>query len=272
MKILSVEEIQSETLLMLRDLDSLCNELGLNYFIAYGSLIGAVRHRGFIPWDDDIDIWMPRDDFDKLLDYDLTQKSGYSKYKICTRKNTKNYAYGMARFSNQDFKYVSTDVSEKDVDMGLFIDIYPLDNYCSTKEKAYELYKKFKVLNKMYFFYISGKSNTLLKTIPRMVIHGALRVIHGKKWNDRIDSVINSYLDKFTSSNDAYVGVPVWELRFEPFKKSLFKDKKRVKFEDIDVWIPKESDKLLTKMYGDYMKLPPLEEQIPHHGYKVYKR
>ncbi|OXC07484.1 hypothetical protein AYP74_07945, partial [Ligilactobacillus agilis] len=227
---------------------------------------------GFIPWDDDIDIWMPRDDFNKLLDYDLNQKVGYTKYKICTRKNTSNYAYGMARFSNQNFKYVSTDVSEKDVDMGLFIDIYPLDNYCSTKENAYKLHKKFNVLNKKYFFYISGKSNTLLKTIPRMFIHCVLRLIHGNKWNKKIDNIINTYLSEFTNDDDKFVGVPVWELRFEPFERKLFEERVRVKFEGIDVWIPKENDKLLKKMYGDYMQLPPVEEQVPHHGYKVYRR
>ncbi|MCR4913325.1 MAG: LicD family protein [Lactobacillus sp.] len=272
MEMLDVKQIQGETLKMLKDFDDLCTNLELNYFIAYGSLIGAIRHKGFIPWDDDIDIWMPRKDFDKLLKYEFYKDIEFNKYKICTRSNTKNYAYGMARFSNQEFKYVTTDISEKDVDMGLFIDIYPLDNYCSSKEEAYKLHKKFKILNKEYFFYLSGKSNTVLKTIPRMILHMLIRLVHGKNWDQRIDKKINSYLEKYTNKDDRFIGVPVWELRFEPFEKDLFVGRKRVVFENINVWIPEKSDIILKKMYGNYMELPPISEQMPHHGYKVYRR
>ncbi|OQQ77589.1 hypothetical protein B6U64_02820 [Ligilactobacillus salivarius] len=247
MEMLGVKQIQGETLKMLKDFDDLCTNLELNYFIAYGSLIGAIRHKGFIPWDDDINIWMPRKDFDKLLKYEFYKDIDFNKYKICTRSNTKNYAYGMARFSNQEFKYVTTDISEKDVDMGLFIDIYPLDNYCSSKEEAYKLHKKFKILNKEYFFYLSGKSNTLLKTIPRMILHILIRLVYGKNWDQRINKKINSYLEKYTNKDDRFIGVPVWELRFEPFEKDLFVGRKRVVFENINVWIPEKSDIILKK-------------------------
>lgn len=89
MEMLGVKQIQGETLKMLKDFDDLCTNLELNYFIAYGSLIGAIRHKGFIPWDDDINIWMPRKDFDKLLKYEFYKDIDFNKYKICTRSNTK---------------------------------------------------------------------------------------------------------------------------------------------------------------------------------------
>lgn len=112
----------------------------------------------------------------------------------------------------------------------------------------------------------------MLKTIPRMILHTLIRLVHGKKWDQRIDKKINSYLEKYTNKDDRFIGVPVWELRFEPFEKDLFVGRKRVAFENINVWIPEKSDIILKKMYGNYMELPPISEQEPHHGYKVYRR
>ena len=100
MQDLTLEEIHREILNMMDYIHKLCEENGITYYVGFGSLIGAIRHNGFIPWDDDFDIMMPRADVEKFKEIFL--KTGHPYYRLCDRKNTKNYYYGIPRFSGAD--------------------------------------------------------------------------------------------------------------------------------------------------------------------------
>ena len=89
--ITDIKEMQHIALDVLIYLDKVCSKYGLKYFIVDGTLLGAVRHKGFIPWDDDIDVWMPRADYDRLAD--VIRQDGEKKYKFCTPQNTKKFIY-----------------------------------------------------------------------------------------------------------------------------------------------------------------------------------
>ncbi len=111
MRKLTLNEIQAVELENLKIIDRICQEQGLTYYLAYGTLLGAVRHQDFIPWDDDTDIWMPRRDYEAFIAY--CEHALPTPYRIVNRENTPGYPYGLARFSNQDYEFVSTKPSEQ---------------------------------------------------------------------------------------------------------------------------------------------------------------
>ena len=97
MRELSMTEIQTGSLEILKKIDAICNECNFRYFLAYGTLIGAVRHNGFIPWDDDIDIWMPRSDYDSFIQYCEKNKDNIRPFVLMSQYNNKNYPFGISR-------------------------------------------------------------------------------------------------------------------------------------------------------------------------------
>ena len=101
---LSLQEIQKGSLEILRIVAKICDKQGLIYYLAYGTLIGAIRHKGFIPWDDDIDIWMPRNDYKKFIEYFIKHKDELKPYELFSVYNNVDYPYEISRIS--DNRYV----------------------------------------------------------------------------------------------------------------------------------------------------------------------
>lgn len=133
-KQLTTAETQAVALEVLHTVAGICETQGLRYCLIYGTLIGAVRHHGFIPWDDDVDIMMPRPDYDKLLAY-LSQHIGeYPNLKVFNPDTCPDYPYMITRIS--DDRYVIEMENEKPYGMGVFIDIYPYDGLGVTKQEA----------------------------------------------------------------------------------------------------------------------------------------
>lgn len=272
---LSLEECQQEALKVLLCFDEICKEKKFKYFLIYGTLLGAIRHNGFIPWDDDLDVMMPREDFDEFVHFAKENAKQLLPFKLCDRANTKNYSYGIPRFANTDFKYVVESKFEKQFDLGTFIDIYPLDNFGDTEEEAVSLYKHCSFLNQLFSWYVSPSSpKGFFKTIARHVLHYFLRIVKGREYGENINAEIRNFVLTNTSDNNLYAGLVVWA-----DKVVLYEKLKLDRLETIDhifeghmFPIPKCYDYMLTKSYGDYMQLPPKEERKAYHGYKIYKR
>lgn len=131
---LSIKETQTVSLEILHTIAEICEKKGFRYALIYGTLIGAVRHHDYIPWDDDVDIMMPRPDYDKLLDYLRVHISEYPNLKMFNREECREYPYMITRISDDRYEIVMN--NEKPFGMGVFIDIYPYDGLGQTKEEA----------------------------------------------------------------------------------------------------------------------------------------
>ncbi len=269
-KELSIKEIQEANFSALTELDRICRENGLTYFLTFGTLLGAVRHHGFIPWDDDVDVVMHRKDF-KRLENIMNQTAG-GRFKLCSRANTKNYPYYISRFCNMDYQYV-TGQDEPVFDIGAFVDIYLLDNYCKDREAGIKLHKKMNRMNTKYFLYLKGTiGQNMLMRVAAEAGHIFLRLIKGKNYSQRINAEMDRVREKVTSDQDPWIGVPCWSIGFSQYERKVFEEKTELEFEGKKFFVPKQYDYLLTRWYDDYMELPPEKDRTATHHYKMYKR
>lgn len=275
---LSLKEIQKASFDVLKQFDKICRDNNFSYTLAYGTLIGAIRHNGFIPWDDDVDVWMPRNDYDKFVQYCIENDKLIKPFKICTRYTVNNYSYGISRFSNQNFKYVNTNKLIKNIDIGIFLDIYPIDNYCNNYQDASKLLKKINNENRKYEIYINSKTKSPIKCLMKKIINVFLNILYGNDYNRIMEKKIKDILNRYTTSKDRYVGCVVWsDTLILHERKDVFNEDNKFqviehKFEDNSFFILKNYDKILRNSYGDYMKLPPEKERHPYHEYKIEKR
>lgn len=262
MKKMNQREIQIATKDLLYQFDKLCSSLGIKYFLVYGTLLGAIRHGGYIPWDDDIDVGMMPDDYKVLLDY--FSKNHDSLMELHNLKTVKNCFYNISRVCEKNHYLV---FENRDYVSGLFIDVYPIEGMGGDEDTSYwnEQFRKIRKWRKGAFistynsiFYGKNLTHKILN-IPNVII----AKVRGK----------NYYFDKindhkyFDIEHSKYVGV-CWDTNRYP--KEIFEDTLRVRFEDIEVTVPKGFEKYLTILYGDWKKLPEASKRVPHHGYEAY--
>ena len=272
-KELTLPEIQKEALKVLLKFDSLCKEHNWSYFITYGTLLGAVRHKGFIPWDDDVDVQMPRKDFDAFSAWCRENEEQIKPFKLCSRETVKNYPYGLSRFANMDFKYVTTSKAYLQFDIGVFLDIYPFDNYGNNYQQGSKLQKKIARINRTVPRYITGKcAGGIVKSVLKDAVHIFLRITKPKDYPEKANKKIRELVQKYTADTDIFTGCPTWTGGCYQFKKEWFAEKTELTIDGHKFPAPKDYDAFLTCCYGNYMELPPEEKRNPYHEYKIYKR
>ena len=273
MRELTEKEIKVKTVSLLLEVDKICKEQNIRYFLMMGTLLGAIRHQGFIPWDDDLDIMLPRKDFDRFVNYCEEHEKELFPYKLCTRKNVKNYTYGIPRFCDMRYKYKTTSSHEKEIDIGLFIDIYPLDNYGNSYKDMDSLRKFFDKINREYYVYINPKSSkSYLKTILRYGVKALYTIKRCIPYYRNIDDRIRREILKRTTDEDIFVGNPTWTTGRYGYKREWFLDTVLHKFEMYEFPIPIGYDYILKVAYGNYMELPPEKNRVSYHHYKIFER
>lgn len=269
MKKLSCREIQEESLKILIFVDKLCNELKLNYCIMYGTLIGAIRHNGFIPWDDDVDIAMSRSDYLKLQGYFMQHKEELKPYEFFSKETRENYPYMIGRVCNTDF--IMKSEIEGDYGMGTFIDIYPMDG--AGNGKAVLPFMKSRLFSSIYYMksrthFIPSEKKYL--NIPKRIIFSFVHLFSYKFLRKNLEKLVY----RFDYDKSEYVAQMDC---FSDGKQNMYlkKDLEETvyhEFEGYQVKIPRNYDAMLRQLYGDYMQLPPEEKRIGHHFYSIYKK
>lgn len=271
-KELNIEQIHQITLEIVKKLIEICDEINVNYYVAYGSLIGTVRHKGFIPWDDDFDVVMFRDDYEKFCKYCIIHQNEIKPYKLLNRETEKNYPYNIARLNNMDYKARYENIVN--YDSGAFIDIYPIDGAGSDAIKVLQTVKKKKsnlfriVLWSIDDHYTKSTYNKWYRSVIKYVIRLYAKIRGSRYFLDKLESLKNLY----DINESKYVAEMTWDSNLVLYEKKWFNDYIYMEFENIKVKVPVGYDEFLRCHYDDYMKLPPKEEQIPHHDYKLYFR
>ena len=274
-KELSIQEIQEVSLEILKSVTDVCEELHLRYFLTYGTLIGAIRHKGFIPWDDDVDIMMPRKDYEELLSYFLTHSEDYRHLELYNPETCSDYPYMISRFC--DNRYLLRVENEKPYGIGIFIDVYPLDGLGDTLANAIHVGRKGDILSTFCYqstriHYDSATSTSghkLLKAIVKIPVYCAAKIIGKNYFQRQLNKLIRIPYD-----DAEYVGPVVWLVGGEEniFPRKWFNELIDVPNEQYCFKVPKLYDQFLRKMYGDYMQMPPEKNRVGHHFYKAFRK
>lgn len=252
---------------ILKKFDEFCTEHDLKYCLTGGSLLGAVRHGGFIPWDDDVDISMFRPDYDRLIELSAKMPSDC---KLFSRELNPNHSRLYGRICNTD--YVSVDSYYDESLSGYFgIDIFPLEAVPSGPREYAKFSKKIRLLRRMFIFANSalfkGKSFLrayILKPLPIIIckIIGADRIYK---------AFMKEVRSRDYDSAECIALVTGQYTEHERYPKDKYYDLIRIGFEGLNLPAIRSYDPYLKLLYGDYMKYPPKEQQIPHHSFKLYK-
>ena len=270
----TLKRIQEVELEILKDFMDICDRHGLDYFGIAGTGIGALRHHGFIPWDDDIDVAMPRDDFEKLLP--LVEKEMGDKYLIMNAERYPNYPLMTTRMTMRGTKFKEEALKNIDAPLGIFLDLYPLDKVSDNPKEARRqardawFWSKILILRSIPFPMLgfSGWKAKIIHAICGLA-HLVLSILHvPKTWIYKkayeAETRSNHYtktknLDFFCDTTpymNLYAVKDIYPLRKLPF-------------EDVELNFPHNLHNNLTGMYGDYMQLPQEEKRKNHYPYEL---
>lgn len=264
MRKLSIEEAKKIELDILDFIDSFCKEHGINYCINYGTLIGAIRHKGFIPWDDDIDLSMTRENYEKFIQL-FSEKQ--SRYKLLSLETDDQYFNNFIKIVDPTTKIIDTR-NTKTYDSGVFIDIFPMDTFNDTKvvDICYKL-ESFKLLSfSKHKNIVYGDSK--LKDLIRTLFWLLLRPVSPRFFANQIEKQIQ----KYRVENGKYIAfIPSKAKEKEIFPRDMFDELIETPFEHLVLPAPKHFDTVLKQFYDDYMTVPPKEKQIYIHEFEAYK-
>ena len=256
-----MNELQSKLFEMFKWLVAFLNKNNIRYYMIGGTMLGAVRHKGFIPWDDDIDIAIPRKDYDRLID--IFKEQEIDGYILEYPSNPdKDYLVGYAKL--YDTRTTMIEHLKKDVVRGVFIDIFPLDGIGSTMEEAQKNYKKIDRKNMTLAMKISRsrKGRKWWKNVATYV--GYLLPVSCKGLVKKIDKLLATYdFDEYKYGGNL---VSTYRAR-EIMETRIFGKPTEYDFEGIKATGPELFDEYLTTLFKDWRKLPPEDKQVTAHDF-----
>ena len=270
---LSDENIKTIQINMLQYIHEVCEKNNLKYYICGGTLIGAVRHKGFIPWDDDIDINMSYEDFVKFVE--IVNKAGL--YKILTI-NDKGYYYYFGKIVDTKTRLIEQSLDVHIDEMGVYIDVFPLDGVPASQKDALKWFRKMRKYNDILesFALWGNRQVSLFRYIYRNIKY-TFRYIDFLYYRVRGIQYVQKKLEKeghlYKFSESDYVcSIGGAYGSKEIYPKKIFENTIQMPFEGHMFNAPIGYHDFLTQMYGDYMQMPPKEKQVSNHDFEAYWR
>jgi len=264
----SIRDVQKIQIEILLEFDRICKKHNIKYQLFAGTLLGAIRHKGFIPWDDDIDVCLLRQDYNKFLEVCNTELDG--KYFLQNYKTDRNSRLQFSKIRKNNTIFKMDMYKDINIHHGVFIDVFPLDNFemetflgrlhqklvnilysiswLRSRNSCYNAKSPIRKYIKLCIFY-------LLKLVPRYIYDRLL---------EKVISALNKketkYVTHFTN------GASLQRCYKYMMNKCDFYDIISGEFEGHLFPIPKNYDSVLRRLFGDYMEFPPKEQQKPHHN------
>lgn len=260
-EIKELQELKNIELEIMKQVHNFCKDNNIRYYLSHGTLIGAIRHHGFIPWDDDIDIFMPRPDYKKFcLLFPMFAKK--NDLELVNHETSLFFGRPMSKVIDKRTILIEAEYKD-DNPIGVFIDVWPLDGAPSNSIIYLLQHTKCLVLMKLFYGNISkiNRSFSIRKKV--LCLFGRL---FPRQW---LLKMIIKYSQKYNYDKENKVACFV-----DPYQavmeKQWFGSGKLMQFEDMEFYVPTNYDKVLNNLYGNYMELPPKDKQIPHHISNVY--
>jgi len=268
---MEVKDIQSNCLDTLVVVDQICKRHNLRYYLVGGTMLGAVRHGGFIPWDDDVDIAMPRADYEKFLRIapeELTKDRSLQTYSLG------NYPIHFIKVIDNRTAVVEKSLKHQGLKTEIFIDVFPLDGVPNNRFLRRVHYSRIRlylhIISGYYYWdeatktkYDGPKKHTrlLARKLTRILPPSVMSKVHR-----RLENLLNRY--KFEQSDLVCNYLGAWGTK-EIMPRSYFGTGKPTSFEGYSFVGVQEPHLFLRNLYGDYMELPPIEERISHHDLEI---
>lgn len=263
MKSDNLEKLHKTILLIAKEIDRICKLNHIQYSLCEGSLLGAVRHKGYIPWDDDMDILMLRPEYDKFVE--ACKNDLDSKFELLTTDMDPNYFYGFGKVILKDTIAVQKSLEKTKYKKGIFVDIFPFDNIPNEKKLRNRQEKTNYLLMKM----LARKAKVEIedkKNIKKRMGFFLVDLIVPFISSEYLIKELNTNMTRYRNICTEYVCNigGYWGYSKGTMKRKYFDEYIYVPFENIELPIIKSYDPYLKQMYGDYMELPPAEKRHSH--------
>lgn len=253
---------------ILREVIRICEKHKIQYFILGGTLLGAIRHKGFIPWDDDIDIGMTRDNYNKFLA--LAGKELGVEYFLQTFNTEANTPFYFAKVRKKGTKFIEEYCKNLEIEHGLFLDIFPYDNIPDDIKLRNRQLKKVKFWSNL-FIAKSVKGSSVpqdslkgkMKVFTRLIFHYLLKPVSKSYLYRKLDAASQEY-NHVKCKMKSFVKYPFLMIPSEDLNNL-----KQIEFEGIEVSCSGNPREYMKHQFGDFMKLPPEEKRVGHRPYKL---
>lgn len=264
-----LKDIQSLALRIFKEFHDFCLEYGIEYYMAYGTLIGTIRHQGFIPWDDDIDVWVKREDYTRIAELfpEWGKKRGLY---LNSATTTENYNRIFAKVCLEHTKVRTLD-RHNHYDEGYFIDIFVLEGSPNNAFKRYFRVKRLQYLRNIVTLASYG-ADQLPDPSKKALFYSKISKLFRKIDQNKAVRKFEATASKSLCKDSKYLLIPVRKSKGKAIQmpSEWFVSSMRRQFEGIEASVPCGYDSVLRKIFGDYMQLPPEDQRKPGHAAEFY--